>query len=1004
MPRSSCLLIGILSLASLVVSPEVRAAPDRITLSASGSADEAATCGIWSQDFPDPVPLYRSFPYSVHDGPRRRMVMFGGQSGYNDFGTANLNDLWAYAYDTQTWSTLTAIGTAPSPRGGGASVWDPAGDRILFLCGATDGFIVVDEVWSLSLSGTPQWELLAPTGTPPSARWLNSAAYDPRRNRVLMFGGDGGLPDELWELDLSGPSPAWSQIVVPGGPSMNRAVALVDSTRDQLIVVGLQPSYPYSTQLWTLSFSGAPQWTRWEPASGVPQMDPGFRAVFDQARDRVILSADKTWAIDWKYGPESIDLTPLVGTSSDELLRWPAMALDPDLHQLVRFAGENQDRIWSDDQYTLPLSTQADVAIVPPGEGAVSRDPAGCVSDGTPVAFAAQPNLGHFFTHWSGDASGTTNPIVLSANGHQVLVAHFVQGPPVLTSFQPAEAPPFSRVTVRGGAFTGTTEVAFNGTAGTFTVFGDTLIWADVPPDATSGLITITTPFGTGTSTTSFVVTPAYSVQVSAEPAWAGSVDRSPNQPIYLPGTVVTLWARPVLGAVFSHWSGDASGTQNLVSITVNGPIAVVAHFVEVPALCGKWTPQLPHPVPPTRTHAYTIHDPLRRRMIVFGGQHGYNTYGDAYLNDVWAYSFDTHTWSALTAENAAPSPRGGGAAVWDSKLDRMILLCGRGNAGVLFNEVWSLSLSGIPHWDQLVPSGAAPLKRWLNGAAYDAPRNRILMFGGDGGLPAELWELDLSGSTPVWGQLTTSGGPAGISSLGLIDSTRNRLVLMGGGLWTLSLTGAPGWTQWQPASGLPTWHSADRAVFDYARDRIVVSGDETWAIDWKHGPESTNLTSTVGIPWQPYGPWAYASMALDPQLDRIVRFGGGPYGGETDAQYVLPFGLQADVAIAPPGKGTVTRSPEGCVPMGTPVTFTAQPNFGYLFSHWSGDATGSTNPLVLESVEHHALVAHFVVGPPFISSFHPTQGPFYTPVTILGFGFAGATQVAFNGVPAPLP
>jgi uncharacterized repeat protein (TIGR03803 family) len=63
-----------------------------------------------------------------------------------------------------------------------------------------------------------------------------------------------------------------------------------------------------------------------------------------------------------------------------------------------------------------------------------------------------------------------------------------------------------SVTSVLGQGFTGTSAVAFNGTAGSFTVASDTLIYATVPPGATTGYVTVTTPTGTLTSNKKFVV------------------------------------------------------------------------------------------------------------------------------------------------------------------------------------------------------------------------------------------------------------------------------------------------------------------------------------------------------------------------------------------------------------------------------------------------------------------------------------------------------------------
>jgi uncharacterized repeat protein (TIGR03803 family) len=70
----------------------------------------------------------------------------------------------------------------------------------------------------------------------------------------------------------------------------------------------------------------------------------------------------------------------------------------------------------------------------------------------------------------------------------------------------------YGRVAQTGGilgqGFTGTTSVSLNGTPASFTVVSDTFIQAIVPPGATTGYVTVTTPSGRLTSNVPFHVIP----------------------------------------------------------------------------------------------------------------------------------------------------------------------------------------------------------------------------------------------------------------------------------------------------------------------------------------------------------------------------------------------------------------------------------------------------------------------------------------------------------------
>jgi hypothetical protein len=77
---------------------------------------------------------------------------------------------------------------------------------------------------------------------------------------------------------------------------------------------------------------------------------------------------------------------------------------------------------------------------------------------------------------------------------------------PTVTSFAPTIGQVGTAVIITGTGFTGATGVTFNGTPALFAVNLDTQVTATVPAGASTGAIVVTTPGGTGTSATPFVV------------------------------------------------------------------------------------------------------------------------------------------------------------------------------------------------------------------------------------------------------------------------------------------------------------------------------------------------------------------------------------------------------------------------------------------------------------------------------------------------------------------
>jgi len=73
-----------------------------------------------------------------------------------------------------------------------------------------------------------------------------------------------------------------------------------------------------------------------------------------------------------------------------------------------------------------------------------------------------------------------------------------------------------------------------------------------------------------------------YSLKVNV--VGSGSVTKSPDQPSYASGIVVTLTASPEAGCVFNGWSGALTGNANPATITMNGAKTVAATFTTLPS------------------------------------------------------------------------------------------------------------------------------------------------------------------------------------------------------------------------------------------------------------------------------------------------------------------------------------------------------------------------------------------------------------------------------------
>ena len=192
---------------------------------------------------------------------------------------------------------------------------------------------------------------------------------------------------------------------------------------------------------------------------------------------------------------------------------------------------------------------------------------------GTEITLTANANPNFTFTGWSGSFSGSENPKVVTVNGNLNIVGNFgaaqytfnatsagngtVDWTPKKDFYAAGE-----QVTVTATPDSG---FAFNGWTGS--------IISSINP--------LTIPISGNMSLVgNFVASQTYTVSVTV-PGGGGTVNKNPPGPNYPAGSSVTLTAVPAAGKRFVEWGGDANGSDNPKTITVNGNMNITATFAD---------------------------------------------------------------------------------------------------------------------------------------------------------------------------------------------------------------------------------------------------------------------------------------------------------------------------------------------------------------------------------------------------------------------------------------
>jgi hypothetical protein len=247
-------------------------------------------------------------------------------------------------------------------------------------------------------------------------------------------------------------------------------------------------------------------------------------------------------------------------------------------------------------------------------------------------------------------------------------------------------------------------------------------------------------------------------------------------------------------------------------------------------------------------------------------------------LHGTWR--FGSAGWVHLT--DAGPTDRGRAAGATDTQRGRVLLFGGRVGPGLVFtDQTWSWQGNT---WTLLTPAQSPP-GRSNHAMAYDAARDRVVMFGGYvNGLNGSTWTFD--GAT--WTQAATTGPAARESHAMAYDADRQRVVLFGGLTGTVSCNGQT-W-EWDGAawslrsSTGPAPRGGAAMAYDPVRRVTVLfggagCGNVYYADTWEWNGTAWTQRATHG-PSRRY----FHTLSYDTSLGRMILFGGdSPDGGIQD-------------------------------------------------------------------------------------------------------------------------
>lgn len=619
----------------------------------AGLAGDAHAQANWLRIGNPPNPPVFQGQVAACDSAHDRVLVYS-PSTYVNGNPVGVAHIWEYRLNEPDsgWRQLPTLGSGPIGNVGASVVIDQPNDRMLLYGGYKPyGGPMTNELWALSLSGTPTWSVVPATTDTMRVRMDAFMCIDETTRRLVLYGGSalfssGYAPtNDVWTLPLDSGPAVWTVVPVTNAPppARNYAQRAWDPQRRRILEHGGFTYYGYSVRsdTWALSLDAPAHWDE-IATTGLQVTRENGGAVVDAAGDRLVL------------GP---------GGSRT----YPAPAAERKAFQ-------------------LPLG--------PGGE------------------WSEAPAADSF------DVSAYNYSAVLDRVRHRMVTVSnlFTQ------SFALSDASGWRR------------------------------LWPTDPlraPEEMEGNL--------------LVADPAHAAIWSA-----GGADKCGFGDLWrLDATGTAQWnwyPQPQALPYSGHAAAlDAAGGRVLAVHILANPVQIHALTTDGVPSQSVWAPL--DTFPPPRQDYSVVVDPVRERLIVFGGQYfGPHFYGISY-NDVWSVPLaDLSDWSPLEIAGPTPAARGSHFAFYDDRHDRMVMFGGWQQSGGPIrryqHDAWALSLSGTPSWTKLDSLDWDPP---VSGPITFDPVNRqlFLLHTADLGAPATT-QVYLHGTRDDdgWVALTTTGDP----------------------------------------------------------------------------------------------------------------------------------------------------------------------------------------------------------------------------------------------------
>lgn len=256
----------------------------RVSLLFGGASEREVLADTWGWNgrswsrFSAEGPEGRTFPVMV-PAFGEGVYLFGGRRVLfgNDLHVAQLlSDLWSW--DGQRWTRVPAVG--PGARAEASGAWDPRRRRLVVFGGYTARGGAIESLGDTWEFGDGRWQARS-TVISPSPRRGAVAAFDEHLGEVVLFGGNGGSAD-TWTWN----GVRWRRLEAGQVPGRYNATASGGQAAMPLLRFGGWDGERRERDSWTLQVG---LWQRVFGSDRSPSPRNHAAMTFDATRGRYVL-------------------------------------------------------------------------------------------------------------------------------------------------------------------------------------------------------------------------------------------------------------------------------------------------------------------------------------------------------------------------------------------------------------------------------------------------------------------------------------------------------------------------------------------------------------------------------------------------------------------------------------------------------------------------------------------------------------------------------------------